>query len=71
MEKMFFEDPRPPTDIPSGMGTGRIIRAAPGSVPAPGTPLELNLEDVQKLGRCLDLSLPGECKKANRSRTKP
>ena len=30
-----------------------------------------SFEDVQKLGRCLDLSLPGECKKANRSRTKP
>jgi hypothetical protein len=28
-------------------------------------------EDVQKLGRCLNLSLPGECKKANRNRTNP
>ena len=28
-------------------------------------------DDVQKLGRCLNLSLPGECKKAKRNRTNP
>jgi hypothetical protein len=26
---------------------------------------QCNFDDVQKLGRCLNLSLPGECKKAN------
>lgn len=30
-----------------------------------------NFDDVQKLGRCLNLSLPGECKKANRNRKNP
>jgi hypothetical protein len=28
-------------------------------------------DDVQKLGRCLNLSLPGDCKKANRNRMNP
>lgn len=28
-------------------------------------------DDVQKLGRCLNLSLPGECKKTKRNRTNP
>jgi DNA-binding CsgD family transcriptional regulator len=28
-------------------------------------------DDVQKLGRCLNLSSPGECRKTSRNRTKP
>jgi hypothetical protein len=28
-------------------------------------------EDVQKLGRCLNLSLSGECRKTKRNRTNP
>jgi hypothetical protein len=28
-------------------------------------------EDVQKLGRCLNLALSGECRKKNRKRTNP